>query len=174
MRLWKSTSRLGLVKRIHVTGPTPTDRPGFPPSTLIFDVVRLIHATSQISGRATRVWLVSLNDEFYVLKDSWPQASIPFSEIEHLLKIYRTIEGDEKERRNLKHCYPIFVIGQEFSGTTESVRMQVRLADQDVEQIIRLHRRIVTKPFGDPITSFRSKLELCKILCNVVKCRHSF
>ncbi len=165
----------GLVTHISVTGPTPTDTPDSPPTTLKFKVVRLIHAPSQISGRATRVWIVSLDLEFYVLKDSWPRDSIPFSEIVHLLKIHKTIQSDKRMREILERSYPVFVIGQEFSDSnTQIIREGFPLYRYDVEQETRVHRRIVTKPVGDPLTSFRSKLELCNVLCDVVTCMYSF
>lgn len=163
----------GIVTHITVTGQTPTSKPG-KPVTFVFEIVRLIHSPSQISGRATRVWLVRLDDEYYILKDSWPLKSKPFSEIRHLLKINQTIMGDEKMRDTLRNTYPIFVVGQEFDDSTASHRRQLSLTSLSPLTKPRLHRRIVTKPIGDPLTSFSSKLELCRILCDVVRCKYSF
>ncbi|KJA17836.1 hypothetical protein HYPSUDRAFT_110366, partial [Hypholoma sublateritium FD-334 SS-4] len=129
-----------------------------------YEVIRPIHNVPQLSGRATHVWLVRRKDVYYVLKDSWPLASKPFSEIRHLLKINQTILQNPTMYDKLKHTYPILVIGQELLDDTGVYRKSL----QDTF-FSRVHRRIVTKPIGDPLTSFRSKYELCSVLCDVVK-----
>ncbi|KAF9471666.1 hypothetical protein BDN70DRAFT_775931, partial [Pholiota conissans] len=128
-----------------------------------FEVVRCLHSTPQVSGRATRVWLVRRKGRYYVLKDSWPLQMMPFSEIRHLLKINHTIMNDEEMRDSLKHTYPTLIVGQELGDSTDIRRVEVPHKPHP-----RIHRRIVTKPIGDPLTSFRSKFELCSVLCDVV------
>ena len=65
----------------------------------------------------------------------------------------------------LKHTYPILVVGQELPDDTGVYRESLKDTF-----FARVHRRIVTKPIGDPLTSFRSKYELCSVLCDAVKC----
>ncbi|KJA21716.1 hypothetical protein HYPSUDRAFT_123415, partial [Hypholoma sublateritium FD-334 SS-4] len=129
-----------------------------------FQVIRTIHNVAQLSGRATHVWLVRRKGKYYVLKDSWPLQSKPFSEIRHLLKINQTILKDPVMRKKLKHKYPVLIVGQEFEDNTGFFR-----AELGAKIFPRVHRRIVTKPIGDPLTSFNSKFEFCKILCDVVE-----
>ncbi|KJA19066.1 hypothetical protein HYPSUDRAFT_141276 [Hypholoma sublateritium FD-334 SS-4] len=153
--------KTGIVTHITVIGETPTS--DGKPVKRVFKVVRPLHATPQISGRATRVWLVCRDDRFYILKDSWPLESTPFSEIIHLLKINRSIKKDPAMYAKLKHTYPIFVVGQELGDGTALRRIEL-----PNKPFPRVHRRIVTKPICDPITSFRSKHELCSVLLDIV------
>ena len=161
MTLCKET---GVVTHITVTGETPTS--GKKRVTRIFEVVRPIHNVPQLSGRATHVWLVRRKDIYYILKDSWPLGTKPFSEIRHLLKINQTIMQNPAMYAKLKHTYPILVVGQELPDETGDYR--VELTDSFFS---RVHRRIVTKPIADPLTSFSSKFELCSVLCDVVQCK---
>lgn len=155
--------KTGMVTHITVTGETLMDDKT--QATQVFRVVRLLHTASQLSGRATRVWLVENNNSYFVLKDSWPLQSNPFSEIRHLRKINLTILGDPSASIKLKHTYPLYVIGQEFKEGTEGRRKELFQ-----KPLPRVHRRIVTKPVGDALTSFRSKFEFCSVLCDVVVC----
>lgn len=160
-------SNTGIVTDITVTGQTPTQ----PMVERKFKVVRLLHAaTAQISGRATRVWLVSEEGRFYILKDSWPLQSQPFSEIKHLLQINKKIQADTKETRAaLAHTYPVLIVGQDFQDITSRHRLELPNKPPP-----RTHRRIVTEPIGDPLTSFRNKFELCSVLCDVVACKSNY
>jgi hypothetical protein len=158
----------GIVTHITVTGETPTSKEG-KTVTRIFEIVRCLHSTAQVSGRATHVWLVRRKGRYYVLKDSWPLKSKPFSEIRHLLTINQTIMNDKDMCDTLKHTYPVLVVGQELGDSTELRRLEI-----PDKPLPRVHRRIVTKPIGDPLTSFRSKFELCNVLCDVVTCKWSY
>lgn len=155
----------GVVTHITVTGETPTSKKDASVKR-IFEVVCLLHSASQISGRVTRVWLVRRKGHYYVLKDSWPLESKPFSEIRHLLTINQTILNNTDMRDTLKHTYPILVVGQELGDSTELCHSEF-----PEKPLPWVHRRIVTKPIGDPLTSFRSKYELCSVLCDIVACK---
>lgn len=155
----------GVVTHITVTGQTPTSEKERSVKR-IFEIVRLLHSTSKVSGRATGVWLVRRKGRYYILKDSWPLETEPFSEIRHLLKINQTILNDTKMHDTLKHTYPVLVVGQELYDSTD-----VRRSEIPEKPLPRVHRRIVTKPIGDPLTSFRNKYELCSVLCDVVACK---
>lgn len=154
----------GVVTHITVVGQTPTS--GKKEVKRIFEVVRPLHAVVQLAGRATRVWLVRRKGRYYVLKDSWPLKSKPFSEIRHLLTINITINKDPEMYKKLKHTYPILIVGQELKHDTGAYRQELN------ESVLpRVHRRMVTKPFGDPLTSFNSKFQLCSVLCDTVACK---
>ncbi|KJA13306.1 hypothetical protein HYPSUDRAFT_113970, partial [Hypholoma sublateritium FD-334 SS-4] len=131
-----------------------------------YEVIRPLHNSATVSGRATLVWLVRRRGVYYVLKDSWPLQTKPFSEIQHLITINRAIRSDPEISKLLRHKYPIFVIGEELGDSTELRRKDILGGSVDFP---RVHRRVVTKPVGDPLTSFRSKYELCSVLCDVVE-----
>lgn len=156
----------GLVTHIIVFGQTPTS--GGQPIKRIFEVVQPISATPQLSGRATRVWVVRRLGSLYVLKDSWPLKHKPFSEIRHLMKINQTIMKDEAMREKMKHIYPVFIIGQEFMEHDTSV---FRVVFGLLSVSARVHRRTVTEPIGDPLTSFNTKFQFCSVLYDVVTCK---
>ncbi len=120
MILCKNT---GVVTHIIVNGQTPTS--GKKKVKRIFQVIRPLHNVAQLSGRATHVWLVRRKGKYYVLKDSWPLRSKPFSEIRHLLKINQTILKDPVMREKLKHKYPVLIVGQEFEDDTGLFRVEL-------------------------------------------------
>jgi hypothetical protein len=64
--------------------------------------------------------------------------------------------------------HPRFVVGEEIGDSTNTRRG--RLTDMPPE---RLHRRAVTGPVGDPLTSFRSREEFLKVLLDCVDCKSS-
>ena len=76
---------------------------------------------------------------------------------------------DENMCDTLKHTYPVLIIGQELGDSTELHRIEIPDKPHP-----RVHRRIVTGPIGDPLTSFRSKFELCSVLCDIVTCKWGF
>lgn len=131
-----------------------------------FQPICLLHNATQLAGRATRAWLVKEDSQFYVLKDSWVLCSHPCSEIETLKKINNTMKSSQ-EHEYLKHCYPILVAGQDLGDSTD-IRRPEASSDSPAP---RTHRRIVTGPVGDPLTSFRSKREFCSCIRDVVKCK---
>lgn len=155
----------GMVTHITVVGETTALR-GKPVRRWIYKVIQPLHSSPTVSGRATLVWLVWRKGKYYVLKDSWPLQAKPFSEIQHLIMINRAIKRDPEISERLKHKYPIFVIGEELGDSTE-----LRRKDLGAARFPRVHRRVVTKPVGDPLTSFRSKYELCSVFCDVVECK---
>lgn len=160
----------GIVTHITVFGKTPTS--GDREVRRIFETVRVVHATPQVSGRATRVWLVRRKGRYYILKDSWPVYLEPFSEIRHLLTINKTIQEDKKAQDTLRHIHPLLVVAQELGDSTEGRRSGLSYGRTvSGKPAARVHRRVVTKPIGDPLTSFRSKYELCSVFCDVVTCK---
>ncbi len=113
----------GVVTHIVVTGETATS--GKKPVTRFYEVVRPIHNSPQVSGRATHVWLVRRKDVYYILKDSWPLKSKPFSEIRHLLKINQAILQNPTTHTKFQHKYPVFVIGQQLPDNTGEYRVEL-------------------------------------------------
>jgi hypothetical protein len=62
--------------------------------------------------------------------------------------------------------HPRFIVGEEIGDSTKARRG--RLTDTPPD---RVHRRVVTGPVGDPLTSFRSREEFVQVLLDCVKCK---
>lgn len=162
----------GVVTHITVYGETPTSKGK--PVRRWFEAIRVLHAVSQITGRATRVWLVRRRGIHYILKDSWPVLLEPFSEIKSLLTINKVILEDKAAQEDLRFIYPCLVVAQDLGDSTLLRRAGISYLKSGVRPSARVHRRVVTKPIGDPLTSFRSKFELCSVFCDIVKCKSYF
>jgi hypothetical protein len=64
--------------------------------------------------------------------------------------------------------HPRFIVGEEMGDSTDERRG--RLTNKPPEC---LHRRVVTGPVGDPLTSFRSHEEFVQVLLDCVNCKSS-
>lgn len=124
------------------------------PTTVEFDVIKLIHSSPILFGRGTKVWIVrDKQGAYFVLKDSWILAANAVSEIEFVKHIDNTIEEDPYGYL-FKHSCPSYRMGQDCVTSTDSVRAMLTGRPP-----ARHRRRMVTATIGDPITSFRSKRE---------------
>ncbi len=131
-------------------------------TTQTFKIVNLIHSSAVLYSRGTRVWIVSDEDgRFYVLKDSWIQGGRQKSEIDFVNHIEDIIENDP-EGYLYKYICPTYSIGQDTVWNTDNIREYIPKSHT------RRHRRIVTGPIGDPITSFRSKTEFVSAFLDIV------
>lgn len=131
-------------------------------TTRTFKIVKLLHSSAVLYSRGTRVWIVS--DEqgrFYILKDSWISNSRNVSEIDFIKHIERTIK-DDPEGYLYQYICPRYCIGQDEVWCTDNIRSHL------LKPRTRYHRRIVTGPIGDPITSFRSKAEFITAFLDIV------
>ena len=135
-----------------------------------FKVVKHIYFSLILFGRGTHVFVVQDKDRnFHVLKDAWLLADHGISEINILSSISNTLKNDPStDAQKYRSMHPRFVVGEEIGDSTNTRRG--RLADSPPE---RLHRRVVTGPVGDPLTSFRSREEFIKVLLDCVKCKSS-
>jgi Fungal protein kinase len=133
-----------------------------------FHVVKHIHSSLVLFGRGTHVFLVRTEDgEFHILKDAWLLMDHGISEITVLSEISDILENDSSEdAKTYRSMHPRFILGEEFSDSTRERRG--RLTDKPPD---RVHRRVVTGPAGDPLTSFRSREEFVKVLLDCVKCK---
>jgi hypothetical protein len=133
-----------------------------------FHVVKHIHSSLVLFGRGTHVFLVRAEDgKFHILKDAWLLVDHGISEITVLSKISDILEKDSSEdAKTYRSMHPRFVLGEEFSDSTRERRG--RLTDKPPD---RVHRRVVTGPAGDPLTSFRSREEFVQVLLDCVKCK---
>ncbi|KJA14338.1 hypothetical protein HYPSUDRAFT_150541 [Hypholoma sublateritium FD-334 SS-4] len=134
-----------------------------------FDVVRHIHSSLVLFGRGTHVFVVrDKAGQCHILKDAWLLVGHGLSEITSLSEINHIIKEDPSPDgaayRSNATMHPQFVVGQDIGDSTKERRG--RLTDKPPE---RVHRRIVTGPVGDPITSFRSRREFLQVILDCVK-----
>ena len=132
-----------------------------------FQPVHPIHMSTRLIGRGTHVWIVKDVDtgHFHVLKDSWPLGDRP-SEMHWLEVIAKHPQYD-----NFKDNLPQLICGEDCQidghvDTTTRNRTSIR---REREPPPRIHRRLVTKQIGDPLTSFRSKREFISVMLDVVQ-----
>ena len=152
------------VRAIYVTG---CEGNATEVTTRKFDVVKIIHSSPILFGRATRVWIVKDNtNAFCILKDSWISSTAD-SEIQMIKQVEQALKTDPTGFLFQYSC-AMYYIGQECVHSTDTIR--TRLDRTGVA--IRIQRRIVTGPIGDPITSFRSKLEFVSVCLDAVNGKH--
>jgi hypothetical protein len=127
-----------------------------------FDLTERIYTLGNMVGRGTKVWIVTSNNELYVMKDSWIQSSRCTSEVSHL----RAMVGHDK----IKGFVPAIVCGSdvEIDGVVDSTASYRSNSIGRVNRR-RTHRRIVTSPVGDAITNFRSKKEFISAMMDITR-----
>jgi Fungal protein kinase len=126
-----------------------------------FEVFQLIHSVETLIGRATKVWIVSFEGKLYILKDSWIQDSHVESEVSFL---------ERMSVPELEGCVPNLVCGGDIiiNGVRDCTgRYRVDLAGYPYSQ--RVHRRTVSSPIGEPLTTFRSKREFINVMISLLK-----
>jgi len=135
-----------------------------------FKVIKHIHSSLILLGRGTHVFLVQDKEQkFHILKDAWLLSDHGISEITILSSISNTLKNDPgADAQKYRSMHPRFVVGEEIGDSTNARRG--RLTKMPPE---RLHRRAVTGPVGDSLTSFRSREEFVKVLLDCVDCKSS-
>lgn len=138
-----------------------------------FDVVKHIYSSLVLFGRGTHVFVVQDEDgNYHILKDAWLLSENGLSEIEVLAQINKVLEDDPSEdAKTYRSMHPRYVAGEEMGDSTSARRGRLEKAVLPPE---RVHRRVVTGPVGDSLTSFRSREEFVKVLLDCVKCKFSF
>lgn len=144
-----------------------------------FDVVKEIHISPVLCSRGTRVYIVKDSyGRYHILKDSWVLLSHAEenSEIEHLKHIStKSKENWDKSAKDKTSSdsakalrshllQPRFVAGDENVADTNTPRHDGIW----VEAYPRIRRRTVHGPIGDPITSYRSRVECLQAFIDVV------
>jgi Fungal protein kinase len=127
-----------------------------------FEIHQRLYTLENMLGRGTKVWVVSSNNARYILKDSWVQKNHGSSEVTHLKAMlgHKSIQG----------LVPTIICGGDVridgrNDWTGSYRGNVLGRPRGR----RIHRRIVTTPIGEPITTFRSKKEFISALMDIVQ-----
>ena len=133
-----------------------------------FKVIKHVYSSLVLFGRGTHIFLVQDEDgKYHILKDAWLLANQGMSEIDILSSICDKLKKDSSpDAQRFQLMHPRFIVGEEIGDSTTERRG--RLADPPPE---RLHRRVVTGPVGDTLTSFRSRQEFVKVLLDCVDCK---
>jgi hypothetical protein len=133
-----------------------------------FLVVKEIHRPFTLHGRGTRVFIVKgeSTGKFFILKDSWILASHEISEIKQLCKITAVVT-ENPDNKKLKRICPTIYMGQDLGDRTNRRRGAIPNIPS-----ARIHRRIVSGPVGDPITTFRSRKEFIKVMIDIIECKY--
>ncbi len=128
-----------------------------------FKVLKRIHALPTLFGRGTQVWIVAHNGIRYIMKDSWVLEDRNNNEARHLRRMvtHKELEGH----------VPTLICGGDvvingFNDSTQHYRSG--------SCTHRIHRRIVTSPIGEPITSFRTKKEFIRVLMNIIESKLTY
>jgi hypothetical protein len=123
-----------------------------------FEVVECIHALQSLFGRGTQVWIVTHDGERYILKDSWVREDRSQNEVAHLRKM--------RDHKELDGLVPTLICGGDvvINGIKDSTRRY-----RSAPCYHRIHRRIVTSPVGEPITSCKSKKEFIRVMISILK-----
>ncbi|KJA19870.1 hypothetical protein HYPSUDRAFT_143273 [Hypholoma sublateritium FD-334 SS-4] len=129
----------------------------------VFTIITEIYISPYVFGRGTRVYLVrDVRGCFHILKDSWIRSSHSSSEIEFIKKIAEIVQSEHLGDR-AQVLSPRFVAGDEHICNTDDFRHLLTALEP-----AHIHRRIVTGPIGDPITSYRSRVECLQALVDVL------
>ena len=128
-----------------------------------FKVLKRIHALPVLFGRGTQVWVVSHNGIRYIMKDSWVREDRNNNEVMHL---HRILTHNE-----LKGRVPTLICGGDvvINGFKDSTQHY-----QTARCTHRIHRRIVTSPVGEPITSFKTKKEFIRVLISIIESKSTY
>src|ERR1700722_8402975 len=121
-----------------------------------YEVVGIIFFSETLRGCGTQCWHVQKDGEGYVIKDSWIHRGRQHSELE-ILKEISGIQG-----------VPRFVCGEDIElpdKTVDSTAL-IRMGQSSID--IRIHRRLVMQPVGEPISSFISKKELVGAFIDII------
>lgn len=123
-----------------------------------YNVIKLLYSAQTLLGRATKVWQVEWAGKIYVLKDSWVIASRP-------------LESDALKYLNIKGITSIprivaggAVLHPQFTEPGRPVPLRTSLFrfstfSRNLEA--RERRRVVEGPHAEPLSSFKSRLEVC-------------
>lgn len=126
-----------------------------------FTIFRRIYALQALIGRGTKVWIVTRDNNYYILKDSWVQSGQVESEIDFLqLMACHPV---------LIHCIPWLVEGEDLqigthADSTEWCHVDVGQVNQH-----RIHCCHVAEPIGSPLIKFSLKAEFFSVIIDVVK-----
>jgi hypothetical protein len=115
-----------------------------------YKVLHCIYRVQSLVGRATHVFLVELNNQQFILKDSWIEQSRPYSEMRHLKRI-RRVQG-----------VPILHQGWDVKIFKDKLLSTwlIHANNYGIYERSRVRRRLVSATVGVPISQFKTQKEL--------------
>ena len=125
--------------------------------------LKRIHALPTLFGRGTQVWIVAQNGIRYIMKDSWDRENRNDNEVRHLRRM--TTHTELQGRVPTLICGGDVVING-FKDSTQRYR--------SASYSHRIHRRIVTSPIGESITSFKTKKEFIRVLMSIIESKLTY
>lgn len=128
-----------------------------------FEVVQRIHALQPLYGQGTQVWIVTHNGRQCILKDSWVWEDCIHNEVAHLHRM--------KDHKDLDGRVPTMICGGDIviNGVKDSTWCY-----RNARSFHRIHRRIVTSPVGESITSFKSKKEFIRAMISIIESKSMY
>ncbi|KAJ7883300.1 hypothetical protein B0H13DRAFT_1721285 [Mycena leptocephala] len=133
-----------------------------------YRLVKRLFISDVIRGRGTVCWHARHDGQDFVIKDTWTDASRPYTEAEILLKA-KDIEGVPKV------VAETIVKVNGVDGRTHNLRSNItpttsgKLHEKCSNIEKRIHRRLVLTPFGHALSTFASRKELTSIFIDVVE-----
>lgn len=129
----------------------------------IFDVITQIFVSPLLFSRGTKVYIVSDADEnLHVFKDSWTLSSHMASEIDVIKKISEIAKNSPDVSARFLALCPYFIAGEDGVDRTDLPRGYLPCKFQG-----RVRHWVVTGPIGDPITRYRSRVELLQAFIDI-------
>ncbi|KJA13142.1 hypothetical protein HYPSUDRAFT_149871 [Hypholoma sublateritium FD-334 SS-4] len=133
-----------------------------------FTIIKAVHISPVLCSRGTRVYVVQDKDgQYHMLKDSWVLLSHAEdnSEIERLQLISENdLSPDSIKAIRSYLLRPRFIAGDESVADTNTPRHNGTW----IQAFPRVRRRTVHGPIGDPITSYRSRVECLQAFIDIV------
>jgi hypothetical protein len=133
-----------------------------------YQVVQQVYFMKTLLGRGTRVYIVEHDGKQYIMKDYWPREGRCESEIRYLKKM--------QAHSDIERSVPTLVWGGdvEINGVKDCTRTYRGDTFIGPLSLQRVHRRVITFPVGESITSFRSKKEFINAMRTIVKSKPLF
>jgi hypothetical protein len=126
-----------------------------------YDIIQHIYKLDNLLSRGTNVWIVSRDNVQYVLKDYWSH-----SEAESEVTALRLMMGHDE----IESLVPTYIRGGDvfIGGERDSTYIYRGEYFLGRPRNRRVHRRLLSRPIGKPLTTFRSKKEFIKAMQTVV------
>ena len=123
---------------------------------LVFKIINRIFFNFLICGRGTSCWHVCLDDQDYVIKDSWTHVSRMNREQDILNKIHGV--------KGVPQLITAWIV--EIAGSDD--RTDAHRSSFPSLSGIHIHQQLVIQPVGRPLSDFKSIRELLSVLIDIL------
>lgn len=132
----------------------------------IYTIKRILFVTRGLVGRGTVCYLVTLDDEDYIVKDHWvlgKDDNVVLNEIK-MLELMDNVPG-------VPRLVDYWVV-ERSDGEPDITRKYRHKERRSTRGTSRTHVRLVLKPCGRPLHMFRTLKEFVRALRDIVKSKH--